>query len=139
MRLDFFILADHAERGESTKLNILGGAVTHVKAPSFPHVIPSLALVLRFLYEPGDARTPPPMLRVIVTDPEGQQIAGVGGTLGPPAIERLENLHPDEDSTLVVVGELRGLRIEGEGRYTLRAFLNDAQVGEQAFVAVPES
>ena len=77
MRLDFFMLADHAEAeqasGGARKLNIRGGAVTHVQAPTFPYTLASIALVMRFFLESDDEGTTH-TFEIRVEHPDGTRV-----------------------------------------------------------------
>lgn len=53
MRLDAFMLADHAQAAEG-KLYINGGGITRLNVPIIPFAIPSLTVIVRYVVENSD-------------------------------------------------------------------------------------
>lgn len=125
MRLDTFLLADHAVAAADGKIYINGAGVTRLDTPGVPFVVPVLSVVLRFSVTPddvGDHR-----IELQLTNPLGQELFPKGPsliTVQPPGTDR----HPDEEMHAQAVFVLGGIPILAEGTHTLTVRLDGRTV-----------
>lgn len=137
MRLDFFLLADEATveeaEGGGRKLNILGGGVTHVRAPAFPYELPAIAIVIRFFLDDEDAESTH-TVEVRVIKPDGQKLIAIGHRV--EISESLGEEHPEEEPSLFVVGTINKLPLTSEGRYRFELAVDDEVIDAKVFTAV---
>jgi hypothetical protein len=136
VKLDFLLLADQAGVDNAGKINIKGGGVTHVRAPTLPFDLPALTLVIRFFLEEGDETPPQRELEVRVRLPDGEPIGVVAGKLR--FRERGDDLSgfPGEPLTLVVISKVEGLVLPVEGIYIFEVFLDGERLDERQVAVV---
>ena len=135
MKLDFFLLADQIERGEDEKLSVVGGLVTHVRVDSVPTQI-RLASAARLLIEDEDSAAEQPFeLFIRLVPPEGVELRSNPVVIPPEALSG-EVLHPGEERSVLVIGDLNGLPIAVSGLHRLQLVLNDEVISERSLVVI---
>ncbi|MFL5910080.1 MAG: DUF6941 family protein [Gaiellaceae bacterium] len=135
MKLDFFFLADHAEVDEAGKLNIRGGAISHVVLPTIPGAVPELIAVGRFLVEDEDFDRAQ-LLRTTLRDPNGGLLTAVDGQVTPR--RRGPAMHPDERAATVLLVNF-GARVFNEyGVHRVDIEVNGVRYTSFGFAVQPE-
>jgi hypothetical protein len=128
--LDFVLLADAADVADG-KLYVNGGAVTRLNIPEFPFVAPPLAVVIRFVLEPGDVDRE----RVIGVrwEQEGRVAIAAHGPIRPKS--PLPIVEGEEQAAIIVAG-FNGLRFEAPGLYEIVVTLDDEIVARKPLPVV---
>jgi hypothetical protein len=126
MRLNFAFLAQAAELVPDGRFFVLGGGIDRITIPSFPGVIPSLALVAELLFS-GDEYAQPYPVRVTVTRPDGKvQDLGEILVLSP----RAEPEWPERGRTAHLVCQINSFLIPLPGIYEFQFSIHDQHLGE---------
>lgn len=131
MRLDSFLIADHAVAAPDGKLYVNGGGITRLAVPRAGTVIPYLTIALRFLATPDDVGQH--MFALRLQTPEGIH-------LFPPDARPIEvspsNTVPDEEIYVQVVASFGGLPVVTTGTYTLSVELDGEVIREMKLPVV---
>jgi hypothetical protein len=139
MKLDFFMLADAAivEKAPdgSSKLNIRGGAVTHVRASEFPYRLASITLVIRFFLADEEDFRNKHSLEIRLIAPDESQLLSITQDLDLAQMPRTD-VHAGEDPSLFLVGELSNVLLEHEGRYVFELTFDGAAIDSKAIAAI---
>jgi hypothetical protein len=120
LRLDFFLLADHAVAAPDGKLYINGGGITQINVPMLPYGIPYLSAVLRFLVDSTDVGDHTFLLDLESPGgahllPQQPSMVSVGPATG----------HPDEETALQLVLSFGGVPLFEEGTHRIVVAADD--------------
>lgn len=125
MRLETFLIADHAVAAPDGKLYVNGGGITRLALPAVPMVVPALSIVLRFLVNEEDVGEH--MLALRLQNPEGIDL--LPPEARPIEVAPLDSV-ADEEVNVQVVAAFGGLPIFSWGTHTFRVELDGSLVRE---------
>lgn len=121
MRLGFTFLAMAGEYAPDGRLNVLGGDLDILVAPSFPATQPSMVLIIKFRLDDADLLTEHE-IRVLIVGPTGEPVVPqVKAHLQIPA----KPPRPDMPMGLGLVMNMGYLSFPAPGDYEWRIELDD--------------
>ena len=134
MRVDCALLADAATVREGL-LHILGGGVSRANRPEFPAPM-FMSLGVRILVHPTEINDPH-LVRILVLDADGQQLAE--STLGfdPPPQEARDAFLPGEEWSLPIAVNLSGVMLPRAGSYSVEVLVDGHHQASVGFLAQP--
>lgn len=119
--VDYAFLADAADTGPGRKFNILGGGITQLNGGTFPLRHPHLALVVGLrvtAVETGREH----LLRFVLLDPDGHQLAEASGALVAAARQ------DGRDEVVTFSIDLWNLTFPAPGEYSFRVLVNGSEL-----------
>lgn len=125
MRLETFLLADHAAAAPDGKLYINGGGITRLAAPTIPFAVPLLSVILRFQTTESDTGEHWILLRL--QDPNGVDLLPADPSQMP---EVTTSGLKDEEHYVQIVMSFGGLPILNAGTYKFSVELDGKTVRE---------
>lgn len=142
MRLDaFFMLADHIQVGEESKLTIVGGGISQIRAPELPTVVPALASLARLMIEEGDPEAPDEFrLSVRWTRPDGTEMGESPPlVLAPRALSERGGAEIQKEQGIYYVVQMNGIRFDQVGSHRLALLVNGEPAAERWIEIVEEA
>jgi hypothetical protein len=121
MRLDYVLLANHAETLPDGLVNLLGGGVRVYDVPRLPHMVPVFYVVARASFAPEEQGKVFPFT-VRIHDPQGELIpeAQIESECSPG-----QSQHPELPHTTTFLVAFQGLTFPTAGLYKLTFRLGD--------------
>jgi hypothetical protein len=130
MKLDFFMLADSAERVAHDKISIVGAIVTNAEVEAVPAQV-SLTTIARLMIDDEDLRAREPFeFFVGIIPPEGDALRSTPLMISPSELP-LETDHPDEERSVIVIGDFKDLPLRDVGIHRLNLVLNNEVLAER--------
>lgn len=116
MEVPISVLADYANATNDGKLNVMGIFDT-IYAEAFPAVHLELRIVVKFRFSAGE-RGSTKTTRIILLDPDGNEISSGGGAINIP---KDAPLTPEVNN----IGVFRGVVFPKPGDYSFSVLVND--------------
>jgi hypothetical protein len=118
--IEFAFLADAADSTPGQKFHVIGGGISRIAGPAFPHVHPHISLVVCL------AVTAPELgreheVRIVLLGPDGQEIAGAVGAIAA------SGTNDGRDTYVTFAVDLWSITFPVAGDYSFRLLVNGSE------------
>lgn len=118
--IEFAFLADAADSTPGQKFHVIGGGISRIAGPTFPHVHPHLALLVCL------AVTAPELgheheVRIVLLGPSGQEVAGAVGAIAA------SGAGDGRDTYVTFAVDLWNITFPVAGEYSFRLLVNGSE------------
>jgi hypothetical protein len=130
VRVDTALVCDAVSVREGL-LNVLGGGVTRLNPPTYPHAFQG-ALALRLIAHPTEAATPHGF-RIVLQTEDGKRLVEIGGDM---ETQPADNLEPGEELA-IPLGLNFNVSVPSPGGYSFEVLIDGIHQTTLPFRAMP--